>query len=76
MEKKVVEKIEEEIPTEKPTKKESNNAPAANAQKILQDVNAVPAYPTSSLKKKNWDKIDMEIAEDMKTNKVKIIIIF
>lgn len=68
-EKKIVpEKIEEEISTEKPTKKESNNAPAP-AQKIEQDANAVPAYPTSSLKKKNWDKIDLEIAEDMKTNK-------
>lgn len=28
-----------------------------------------PSYPTSSLKKKNWDKIDMEIEEDIKKNK-------
>ncbi|KAL4445985.1 hypothetical protein ABPG74_010977 [Tetrahymena malaccensis] len=53
----------EEIPT---AKTETNQTEVKKV--VVQPANP-PSYPTSSLKKKNWDKIDMEIEEDMKKNK-------
>ncbi|EAR85333.2 SGS domain protein (macronuclear) [Tetrahymena thermophila SB210] len=58
----------EEIPT---AKTETNQT---EAKKVVVQAANPPSYPTSSLKKKNWDKIDMEIEEDMKKNKSEYLI--
>ncbi|KAL4492431.1 hypothetical protein ABPG72_005566 [Tetrahymena utriculariae] len=58
----------EEIPTAQTETKQTE------AKKVVVEPSNPPSYPTSSLKKKNWDKIDMEIEEDMKKNKNEYLI--
>lgn len=53
--------------TKAETKHVASHAPVV---KKISEGSEPASYPSSSLKKKNWDKIDIEIEEDMKTNKV------
>lgn len=61
----------EEIPTivGDETKQTETTAASTGPKKVSVPPVQQPAYPSSSQKKKNWDKIDMEIEEDMKKNK-------